>query len=68
MSGFGQCPRCGTWSVEYLRSHSHCWECSYNPEVSRWHALEYKKHRTKNPHLFGEVHGTRGFALAKGVT
>lgn len=32
MRGFGQCPRCGMWAVEHLRTHSHCWECNYSPQ------------------------------------
>jgi len=47
MSAFGQCPRCGRWAIEHLRTHSHCWECSYFPElqdgVNQWRALEFRK-------------------------
>lgn len=46
MSAFGQCPRCGLWGLEHLKSHSHCWECSYfpeeNSEVTQWQRLEFR--------------------------
>ena len=32
MSGYGFCPRCGQWSIEYLATHSYCRECNYFPE------------------------------------
>lgn len=47
MYNYGQCPRCGCWSVEHLRSHSHCWECNYFPEhdpmLMAWQDLEFRK-------------------------
>ena len=33
MRGYGQCPRCGMWAVEHLRTHSYCWECNYSPQA-----------------------------------
>lgn len=33
MYGYGQCPRCGQMSLEHLRTHSHCWECGYSPDL-----------------------------------
>ena len=32
MKGYGRCPRCGTLGMEYLETHSYCWECNYFPE------------------------------------
>jgi hypothetical protein len=32
MTGYGQCPRCGTWTFEHLQSYSHCWECNFVPD------------------------------------
>lgn len=44
---YGQCPRCGQWSLEHLKTHSHCWECNYFPEpeseLELWHCLEFRK-------------------------
>jgi hypothetical protein len=46
MPGYGQCPRCGGGSLEYLATHSHCWECNYfpedNQEMNRWRGLEFR--------------------------
>ena len=33
MYGYGQCPRCGQVSLEHLRTHSHCLECGYSPDL-----------------------------------
>jgi len=49
MGGFGLCYRCGKFAIEYLRTHSFCWECNYTAEndVSRmsWSAHEYRNSR-----------------------
>ena len=49
MNGFGECPRCGKWSLEHLGTHSHCWECNYFPEeneaLDEWARLEFRKTR-----------------------
>ena len=45
MYGLGKCIRCGSMAVEHLKTHSHCWECSYSPEgdheINQWHRLEF---------------------------
>lgn len=47
MSASGQCPRCGRWAIEHLKTHSHCWECSYFPEnnegLRQWREIEFRK-------------------------
>jgi hypothetical protein len=35
MSAYSQCPKCGFFAMECLRTHSHCWECNYSPEAVR---------------------------------
>ena len=46
MSAYGECPRCGQWALEHLKSHSHCWECNYFPgdksDLSQWQRLEFR--------------------------
>lgn len=40
MRGYGRCPRCGGWTLEYLRTHAHCPQCNYfpgdNAPSARW--------------------------------
>lgn len=40
MSEIENCPRCGTFALEHLKTHSSCWECGYSPdlepELSAW--------------------------------
>lgn len=36
MHGYGRCPRCGSWTMEHLETHSHCWECNYFPDDDCW--------------------------------
>ena len=33
MSNIKTCPRCGDHKLEVLRTHSHCLECNYSPDV-----------------------------------
>lgn len=33
MSNLKSCPRCGEHKLEVLRTHSHCLECNYSPDV-----------------------------------
>jgi hypothetical protein len=32
--------------MEHLKSHSYCWECNFfpedDPELARWHRLEFR--------------------------
>ncbi len=28
-AGYGECSRCGIFAMEYLQTHSHCWECNF---------------------------------------
>ena len=46
MRHYGLCPQCGHWSIEHLKSYSHCWECFYSPdlnkEISYWQKIESK--------------------------
>lgn len=53
MFGFGQCPRCGLFSVEHLRTHSYCWECNYAPEFE----IRSRVRR----HLEGDAYSGRDF-------
>lgn len=49
MSGYGKCPRCGAWSFEHLKSHSHCWECSFvSDELNQWKSTEFRKQKESN--------------------
>jgi hypothetical protein len=51
MEGFGRCPRCGSWSVEYLKTYAHCLDCNYTPEgnaeLDQWYAIEFRKPKLK---------------------
>ncbi len=29
-----ECPRCGGYCSEHLRTHKHCWDCGYSPDES----------------------------------
>ena len=46
MRGYSECPRCGQWCLEHLKSYSHCWECGYFPEddvsLRTWSNLEFR--------------------------
>lgn len=35
MSAYSQCPKCGFFALECLRTHSHCFECNHSPELVR---------------------------------
>jgi len=52
MNGFQKCVRCGSWTVECLPTHSHCWECNYCPEddegLRQWRTLEFRRPRSSN--------------------
>lgn len=47
--GYGLCSRCGSWMLEHLSTHSHCWECGYFPEqdiaLLGWRRHEFFKER-----------------------
>lgn len=51
MYGVGLCPRCGGGSMEYLATHSHCWQCNYfpedNPGLRQWLNLEFRPLRPR---------------------
>lgn len=51
MYGVGLCPRCGSGSMEYLATHSHCWQCNYfpedNPGLRQWLNLEFRPLRPR---------------------
>lgn len=48
------CPRCGSFTLENLSTHSHCWECSYSPEsdlgLRMWREMEFPKIRRRPKH------------------
>lgn len=54
MKFFQKCSRCGSWSVECLATHSHCWECNYFPEESdglrEWRRLEFRNPQRASSH------------------
>ena len=65
MASFGRCPRCGGLSLEFLRTHAHCWECDYSPEdeaFARWLDLE-SRHPGLNKQLRQE-----SYRIANGST
>ncbi len=33
MSNLKTCPRCGDPKLEVLKTHTHCWECNYSPDI-----------------------------------
>lgn len=51
MKSFGFCSRCGQAALEFLRTHSYCWECGYSPEsdpgLAAWRDLEFRNRRSK---------------------
>jgi hypothetical protein len=51
MSNLKTCPRCGDRKLEVLRTHSHCLECNYSPDVDGTFRFssEHKKIRTISP-------------------
>jgi|GEM_PF-3293969 len=72
MHGYGRCPRCGTGSLEYLATHSHCWECNYFPDESRevrqWLNLEFRTSHPVAARSFENARilcGERGFGLSR---
>lgn len=36
MKRSNKCPRCGWGTLEFLRTHTHCWACNYFPEDVHW--------------------------------
>ena len=44
MSDIDICPRCGSQSVEHLKTHSFCHQCGFSPdfdpELAPWEQLE----------------------------
>ena len=49
MTAIQNCARCGNWTMECLRTHSHCWECGFFPEdndgLREWYRLEFRQPR-----------------------
>ena len=47
MSNLKTCPRCGEHKLEVLRTHSHCWECNYSPDIDGNIRVSKERRKTK---------------------
>jgi hypothetical protein len=67
MNGYGQCPRCGAWTLEHLKSHSHCWECNFVPESARKRApRDFKRDKASETSLTQAELMYRSYTLVRG--
>ncbi len=68
MNGYGQCPRCGAWTFEHLKSHSHCLECNFVPDDLRTKSkVEFERERRLERSRLKEELMLRSMMLVQGL-